>query len=1111
MADLRSAIEEGRYDAAIALIQGGADVGWADEDRWTALHLAAVHAHPRLVSLLLQHGVPVDAEDRMKRTPLLDAIGWPSSPSQEEDRLECAKVLLQAGANIRHCDVYGNNALHYAFRKRYLSIAQHLLTVDPSLCLVKNWAGKAALTLQQAAKWGHPAIISLLLQHGARVDDQDNQKRSPLLLAIGWKSSPSLEEDSDSSLSLEEDSDSSPSLKEDSDSSSSLEEDSDSSPSEEDRLECAKVLLQAGANIRHCDKNGNNALHYATSSCSLSIAQHLLTVDPSLCLVKNSQGEAALTLQQAAEWGHPAIISILLQHGARVDEEDNEKRTPLLQAIRLGSSSFDEKDRLECVKILLGRGANIRHCDKLSNNALHYATSSRQLSIVQHLLTVDPSLCLVKNSDERTALHVAADNAQPAIISLLLQHGAQIEDEDNQKRTPLLRAIEGPLLLLAIGWRPSPSEEEARLECVQVLLQAGANIHHCDKDGDNAIHYATSSRYLSIAQHLLTVDPSLCLVKNFAEETALHVAADKAQPAIISLLLQHGAEVDEEDWWKRTPLLRALRWKSSPSEEEARLECVKLLLQARANIRHCDEDGNNALHFAIRRGYLSIVEHLLEKDSSPAFVDNQDREKRTPLLCAMARQSLFSGEPERLRCVELLLGKGANVDQNALDYAISSRYTSIVGYLLPKYSPFADKGDMEEFVKRVTLVFNNEKALLDVVTDRDLRKLVPAFISSLVSIDVKNSEGKMPYELVEDEDLKTLLCPHYEKNHRYTVDRGLGGGTFGVVEEVHDRDGKAFARKQINIANTSIKRLAIEVNAMKRMDHPNVVELREFWRESKELFIIMELCEGTLEEWLSRLPSLKERDSQKSTIRKLFVDISGGVAYIHSQNLIHRDLKPNNILLNGSGNSVVAKVTDLGLCAPTRNQEAPSDRALLNESGGDLGLSVLTENQYSPSDRALLNETGSSLVAKMGSLSPSVLTGNQDYLSYHTKSIGNKAYRAPEVHSYDREAKYSRKVDVYAMGLIWVEMLIPIANPEKSRIFTSLKNGEFYSLKNRLEKYPEEFKMIKRMLDYFPEKRPTSAEVFECAKAIQEKTDCAVEVSAPEPFRLSEEERELLL
>ncbi|CAG0905473.1 unnamed protein product, partial [Cyprideis torosa] len=552
----------------------------------------------------------------------------------------------------------------------------------------------------------------------------------------------------------------------------------------------------------------------------------------------------------AAEKVQLEKVSLLLRQGAQVNAEDGWKRTPLLLAIRWRSSPSKEETRLKCVKVLLQAGANIRHCDEGGNNALHYATFRRYPSIAQHLLTVDPSLCLVKNFAEETALHVAADQAQPAIISILLQYGARVDGEDNEERTPLLSAIG--------RWSPH-SQEEPRLECVKLLLQAGANIRLCDKNGNNALHRATKCGYLSIAQHLLTVDPSLCLVKNSFEETALHVAADQAQPAIISILLQYGARVDGEDNEERTPLLLAIGWESSPSQEEERMECVKILLEWRARIDCYDKDKNNAMHYASHSGYKSIVRHLLFSDSSLATKKNKE-------------------------------GKTS-----------------------------ADMGneDFKVLIRKVVPLRNKEKALLDVVIDVDMRYLVPDFISSLAPIDVKNSEGKMPYELVEDDHLKTLLCPYYRENHRYSLVTFIGKGSFGSVYKVtHNVSENALARKLIPIDNTSERDrtlVAREIRAMRRVDHPNVVKLVEFWREVNDVVIIMELCEQNLDQWLCNYRRPEDRDREMSSIQKLFVDISGGVAYIQSKGFIHRDLKPSNILLNGSGNSLVAKIADLGL------------------------------------------------------------------------------------------------------------------------------------------------------------------------------------------------------
>ncbi|CAG0888759.1 unnamed protein product [Cyprideis torosa] len=553
--------------------------------------MAANKTSPAIISFLLNHGAQVDTEDKLKRTPLLFAIGRNSSSShgikpilqkeeqlQEQERLLCVKILLEAGADVRHCDRDGNDALHYATSRCYRSIAQHLLTADPSLCLVKNSQGKTAITLQQAVEWGHPAIVSILLQHGMDVNEEDERKRTPLMLAIGQVSSPTQEED---------------------------------------RLQCVKILLEAGANVLHCDEYGNNALHYATSHRYRSIAQHLLTVNPFLCLVKNSNERTALHM--AASKSQPDIISILLQHGAKVDEEETFRATPLLLAIGLNSSPSEEKDRLQCVKILLQAGANVRHRNWFGENAFHYASRKNFLHIAEHLLTVDPFLCLVKDSVERTALHIAAYKAQPDIISLLLQHGAQVDEEDEWERTPLL---------LAIRYFFSSSEEERGRQCVKILLEAGADVRHCDPDGNDALHYASRNGLLHIAEHLLTVDPCLCLVKNSAERKALHIAADEAQPDIISLLLQHGAQVEQEDNEKRTPLLLAIGRNSCPSKEERRLHCVKILLEAGANVRHCDRTGYNALHYAIRNSYQSIVQELIMTDLS--LLDAKNNIGKTP-------------------------------------------------------------------------------------------------------------------------------------------------------------------------------------------------------------------------------------------------------------------------------------------------------------------------------------------------------------------------------------------------------------------------------------------------------------------------------------------------
>ncbi|CAG0898553.1 unnamed protein product [Cyprideis torosa] len=468
--------------------------------------------------------------------------------------------------------------------------------------------------------------------------------------------------------------------------------------------------------------------------------------------------------------------------------------------------------------------------------------------------------------------------------------------------------------------------------------------------------------------------------------TALHWAASRAHPRLVSVLLQHGARVDAENKWKRTPLLEAIGWKSSPSEEEARLECVKVLLQEGANVRHCDEDGDNALHYACQSSHLSIVKQLLIADLS--LLDVKNKKGKTP-----------------------------------------SNYA---------------EDDVKAHIQKVEALLRSTNPALDAATDEDLHALIPVLIEQLNPINALNAEGKLPCDITRDANLKTLLCPYNHESHRYKRVGFIADGSFGQVDKVqHKVSGKLFARKLIkndgNVMSGSGDVRAREVRAMKGIHHHNVVMLEEFWMERSCLVIIMELCEVSLDRWLLEHELREERD-----VRKLLLDTSAGLAHIHENNLIHRDLKPNNILVNGSGDSLTAKIGDLGLAVETRNRS---------------------------------------------------------FSSSHTAFTGNKLYRAPEncdnkdessyssvSNFFERKGKYTNKIDVYSLGLIWSEILIPMMNHIEKDSFFELMKGQFFRARPlipHVERFPREFDMIQRMLESNYRKRPTSSEVHHLAKELQ--------------------------
>ena len=106
---------------------------------------------------------------------------------------------------------------------------------------------------------------------------------------------------------------------------------------------------------------------------------------------------------------------------------------------------------------------------------------------------------------------------------------------------------------------------------------------------------------------------------------------------------------------------------------------------------------------------------------------------------------------------------------------------------------------------------------------------------------------------------------------------------------------------------SSSKRFEQEYNAAKQLDHPNVVRAMDFGREGETPFLVMDFVEGeSLGAKLEREGALDESNA----IRTSSAQVAGGLHQAHKLGLIHRDVKPDNVLITKAG---VVKLTDLGL------------------------------------------------------------------------------------------------------------------------------------------------------------------------------------------------------
>ncbi|MEO8554008.1 MAG: serine/threonine-protein kinase [Kofleriaceae bacterium] len=177
--------------------------------------------------------------------------------------------------------------------------------------------------------------------------------------------------------------------------------------------------------------------------------------------------------------------------------------------------------------------------------------------------------------------------------------------------------------------------------------------------------------------------------------------------------------------------------------------------------------------------------------------------------------------------------------------------------------------------------------------------------------------------------------PHLEPGTqlgRYRLIAPLGHGGMGGVWRVADAEGREYALKSpaggMNPAAEPVKRFAREANAVRMLDHPNLVQAVVVFVEDGFLFLVMELVEGvTLTKELAKGPLAARR---ALVITRQLLD---GIAHAHAQGLVHRDLKPENIMLIDMGGWERAKIVDFGLVKLVGDAEAAMGGAKLTSTG----------------------------------------------------------------------------------------------------------------------------------------------------------------------------------
>ncbi|XP_017117049.1 ovarian-specific serine/threonine-protein kinase Lok isoform X1 [Drosophila elegans] len=272
-----------------------------------------------------------------------------------------------------------------------------------------------------------------------------------------------------------------------------------------------------------------------------------------------------------------------------------------------------------------------------------------------------------------------------------------------------------------------------------------------------------------------------------------------------------------------------------------------------------------------------------------------------------------------------------------------------------------------------------------------------------------------------------------EINKTYYVNKKLGSGAYGLVRLVYDtRTCQQYAMKIVkkNMLSGSARpstnfsdpdRVLNEAKIMKNLSHPCVVRMHDIVDKPDSVYMVLEFMRGG--DLLNRI--INNKLLSEETSKLYFYQMCHAVKYLHDRGITHRDLKPDNVLLETNDEDTLLKVSDFGL------------------------------SKFVQKDSVMRTLCGTPL------------------------------YVAPEVLITGGREAYTKKVDIWSLGVVLFTCLsgtLPFSDEYGTPAAQQIKKGRFAYGHSAWKGVSQRAKLlINQMLIVDPERRPSIDDVLQCS------------------------------